>query len=177
MSSSDDNEIRPDDMHHDEPSDNSTPKLTRRQALQKFGLAAGTWLFVSPLLNGLNRTLPPDSEESNSLDSASIAAACVHSWSYTNILEIKDTGSDSTHRIYGKQRCSKCGATRYATTYENHKYVWTWYAYYKYTAAQHEYKKEYVCSTCNHKKNVSTYQAHQWTSIYDTQCDLCGQTR
>ncbi len=112
-----------------------------------------------------------------SLTLSKAQAACTHNWVFQNIFKIVDTGSDSTHRIDGQQRCTKCGATRYASTYEAHNYYYNWYCYYKYSATQHEFKQDYICRTCNHKKVVSTLQNHQWESIYDTYCDLCGQTR
>jgi hypothetical protein len=97
-----------------------------------------------------------------------------HSWYFQNIFAIVDTGSNYTHRIDGQQRCSICGATRYASAYENHGYQFIWYSYNQYSSTQHEYKRDDRCSACGHVKHTSQLQAHQCESIYDTYCNLCG---
>ena len=99
-----------------------------------------------------------------------------HSWSFMNIFAIKDTGSDFSHRIDGQQRCSVGGETRYASVYESHSNQLTWYSYNQYTSTQHEYKREYRCTTCGHVRVTSQFQPHQCESIWDTQCGQCGYT-
>ena len=99
-----------------------------------------------------------------------------HVWSFQNIYAIVDTGSDSTHRIDGRQRCSVGGETRNASTYESHQYQFIWFSYNKYSSTHHQYKRDDRCSSCAHVKHTIQLKPHQCESIYDTQCGQCGYT-
>lgn len=105
-------------------------------------------------------------------------AAHVHTWTWVNIMSITDTGSDVTHAVFGSQRCTGCGATRYTTVYYNHSYPSqpNWYSYNLYSSTQHEYKADYYCPVCGHTKHTRSLQNHWCESIYDSQCNACGYT-